>query len=236
MVGKKVAIIQSNYIPWKGYFDIINSVDLFIFYDDVQYTKNDWRNRNRIKTPQGSMWLTVPVSAPNRMATKINEVKVCDQSWRKKHWRSLEQNYCKANYFMSYRDSIEDLYLNNKQDYLSELNISFILAINGIMGINTELAVSSDFILPKDSTERLVELCKATGASEYISGPSAANYINLELFKEEGIKVTWFDNADYPEYPQLYPPFEHKVSVVDLMFNMGPDSTRYMKSFSVSHL
>ena len=140
---KKIAILQSNYIPWKGYFDLINMVDEFIFYDEVQYTKNDWRNRNKIKTPQGIQWLTIPVRQEN-LEQKIKDTKISDKKWNIKHWRTISQNYSKAKYFKDYKDIFEELYLTCDEEYLSEINYKFITTINEILGIKTKLRWSRD--------------------------------------------------------------------------------------------
>ena len=230
---KKVAILQSNYIPWKGYFDLINLVDEFVIYDIVQYTKNDWRNRNQIKTPNGVKWLTIPVEASGRLTTKrlINETKIIDASWRKIHWNTILANYSKAKYFNDYKDFFEELYLNCDSEYLSEINYIFLQAINDILNIKTRISQSSEYNLSEGQTERLIEICKNLNASTYISGSAAKNYINEDLFKNEGIELVWMDYSGYPEYEQLYPPFEHAVSIIDLIFNEGPNSVKFMNSF-----
>ncbi len=228
---KKIAIIQPNYIPWKGYFDIINMVDEFILLDDVQYTKRDWRNRNKIKTPKGLMWLTIPVEVKGKYHQKIKDVKVSDKNWNKKHWLSIVHNYSRAKYFKKYREYFQELYLNCKEEYLSQINFNFIKAINEILNIKTIIRFSGEFRLLEGKNERLIEICKQCGANIYLSGPSAKNYLDEELFKKEGITVEWMDYSGYPEYNQLYPPFEHFVSIIDLIFNEGPNSTNFMKSF-----
>ena len=228
--NKKIAILQSNYIPWKGYFDLINRVDEFIFYDDVQYTKNDWRNRNQIKTSNGLIWLSIPIETKGHISEnkKINEVKVINNSWRKKHWKSIQNSYSKSPYFKDYKEIFEQLYLSSNETYLSKINYKFILAINNILMINTKISYSSDYILEGDKNERIINLCKQANASKYISGPAAKDYINIELFKQENINLEWMDYSNYREYPQLYPPFVHNVSILDLIFNCGKDSLNYI--------
>ncbi|OFX88778.1 MAG: hypothetical protein A2W99_04735 [Bacteroidetes bacterium GWF2_33_16] len=227
--GKKIAILQSNYIPWKGYFDIINSVDEFIIYDDVQFTKNDWRNRNKIKTNQGIKWITIPVY--NSINKKIRETKITNKKWNINHWNNLETNYSKAKHFVEFKDIIKELYLNCNSEYLSEINFYFIQNINDILGIKTKLSWSWDYNLVNGKTERLVDLCKQSNATFYLSGPSAKNYINDSLFKNENIKLLWMDYSGYPEYNQLFPPFEHGVSILDLIFNEGKNANTFLKSF-----
>lgn len=230
MSKKKVAIVQSNYIPWKGYFDLINLVDEFILLDDVQYTKNDWRNRNLIKTPNGTAWLTIPVHQES-LSQKINETVVANEIWRKKHIKSITQNYSKGKYFKDYKDLFQELYLQSNEKFLSRINHRFITAISNVLGINTKISWSMDYKLVEGKTERLVDLCKHTGATEYISGPAAKGYIDEEMFENEGILLKYIDYSGYPEYTQLFPPFEHRVSIIDLILNEGPNAPKYMKSF-----
>jgi len=230
-MGKTVAIVQSSYIPWKGYFDLINLVDEFILYDDVQYTKRDWRNRNKIKTPSGLMWLTIPVEVKGKFFQKINETVISDPHWYKKHWKSIAYNYSNARYFSEYREIFEDLYLSCNEKYLSRVNYRFLSAICRLLGIDTKLCWSTDYDLSGGKTERLVSLCKQAEATEYLSGPAAKDYIDEELFRNEGMVIRYMDYSGYPEYNQLFPPFEHHVSIIDLIFNEGPDAAKYMKSF-----
>ena len=228
-MNKKIAIVQSNYIPWKGYFDLINLVDEFILYDDVQYTKNDWRNRNRIKTQNGLVWLTIAVKY--KYPQNIKDTVISYPEWNINHWKSIVQNYSKAKYFCYYKDLFEDLYLGCHERFLSQIAYRFLTAICEILGIGTRISWSMDYRLVEGKTERLVDLCKQVGAIEYISGPAAKGYIDEELFSKEGIVLHYMDYSGYPEYNQLFPPFEHTVSIVDLIFNEGPDATKYMESF-----
>jgi WbqC-like protein family len=226
---KKVAILQSNYIPWKGYFDMIAAVDEFILYDDVQFTKNDWRNRNKIKTPQGVQWLTVPVG--NDIKRRIRDVTI-DAKWQVKHWKSLESNYGRAPHFDEIAAWVEPLYAVQSFGYLSQLNRHFIEAICNYLGIKTTITNSWDYSLRDGKTERVADLCAKAGGTEYISGPSAMDYIEESVFIEMGIKLTWFDYAGYPKYPQLWGEFTHGVTVLDLLFNCGKDAPRYMRNVS----
>ena len=228
--NKKIAILQSNYIPWKGYFDLINRVDEFVFYDDVQYTKNDWRNRNIIKTQNGLLWLSIPVETKGHITEhrNINRTITVNNTWRKKHWFSIKNSYSKARFFNDYKDFFEQLYLDENERFLAKINYKFIKAINGILGINTKISYSSDYTLEGGKTERLVGICKQSGASEYLSGPAARSYIDENLFAQEKIKLSWMNYSGYPEYQQLYPPFVHNISVLDLIFNCGKDSMKYI--------
>ena len=229
-MSKKILILQSNYIPWKGYFDLINSVDEFIIYDHVQYTKNDWRNRNRIKTPNGVHWLAIPVVHSTSM--RIRDVKVLNNLWRKKHWNTLKGNYTKAKYFKEYKDIFESLYLSGSEDYLSEINYTFLKAINEILNIKTAISWSWNYTVEgANKIERLINYCKQTNATEYLSGPSGVNYMDEKAFGKNNIEVVWMDYNNYPVYQQLFPPFEHGVTVLDLIFNEGPNAHKFMKSF-----
>ena len=222
----RLVILQSSYIPWKGYFDLIHDADSFIFYDDVQFTKNDWRNRNRIKTPQGSQWLSVPVGS--KIDRMIYEVEIASISWQSKHLSSLKSNYCKSPFFGQYSSLLDTIYLQNQWKSLSELNQCATRAIADALGIKTELIDSRVFEPSGAKLDRLFSLIKQTGADTYISGPSAKAYIDEERFKQEGIKLIWKDYSGYPEYPQRFPPFEHAVTVLDLLFNVGPEAPHYI--------
>lgn len=229
---KKIAITQSNYIPWKGYFDSINMVDEFIIYDDMQYTRRDWRNRNKIKTKDGAQWLTIPVEVKGKYFQKINETKISDPKWGHTHWNTILHNYKKAPYFNEYKDVFEEIYLTTKEEYLSRINFTFIRVICDILSINTKFTWSSEFDLLDDRNERLVDLCKKTGASDYYSGPAARAYMDESLFQKENIKVHYFDYSGYPEYHQLHGEFDHAVSILDLIFNEGHNAKSFMKSFN----
>jgi hypothetical protein len=168
---KTVAIIQSNYIPWKGYFDIIDSVDEFIFYDTAIYTARTWRNRNRIKTPHGLQWLVIPVHHNYQQPARICDTETVDQHWRKKHWKNIVQHYAGAAFFKDYRDALEALYLAHSEPNLSDINYRFIAAINGMLGINTKLTRLTDYDLTGDKGGDLIAICKRFGADSYLSGP-----------------------------------------------------------------
>ena len=223
---KKLAIVQSNYIPWKGYFDLIAAVDEFVLYDDAQFTKNDWRNRNKIKTPHGLEWISVPVG--QAIHRRIRDVELPERRWQEKHWKTLETNYRRAAHFADVAPLLEPLYLERDHLRLSALNRELIEAICRYLGIATTIRNSWDYELTGDRTDRLVALAVQAGASEYVSGPSAKSYIDEQAFARRGVKLSWFDYAGYPEYPQLWGTFVHEVSVLDLLFNCGKDAQRYM--------
>lgn len=225
---KRVAIVQSNYIPWKGYFDLIASVDDFILYDQVQFTKNDWRNRNKVKSSRGLEWLTIPVGQD--IKRRICEVFPVRNDWRSKHWKTLTTNYGRAPHFSEIAEILGQFYLSNDVDVsLSETNRITIQLICNYLRIQTKIKDSLDFNLPEGKVERLVDLCKQTDATTYVSGPAAKEYIDERKFNEAGISVEWFDYSGYPVYPQIWGGFEHGVSIVDLLFNCGSASRKYMK-------
>lgn len=217
----KVAVLQSNYIPWKGYFDIINDVDLFVFYDEVQYTKNDWRNRNKIYSLQGLSWITVPVTyslGQTIIDTKITK----DVDWQHQHWNKLENAYKKATYWNMYNEFFHYIYFENKWESLSILNQYIIQYIsNNFLGISTKFDDSRNYSSHGQRSEKLLSLLQSVGASTYISGPAAQSYLVVDEYKKVGIDVLWKKYSGYKEYQQIREPFEHFVSIVDVLFNTG---------------
>jgi hypothetical protein len=222
----RAAIIQSSYIPWKGYFDLIHEVDTFIFLDDVQFTTRDWRTRNRIKTANGPQWLTIPVG--NRTDQLIHEVEIKDATWQRKHWASIRHNYGKAPFFKDYEAFFAEVYLERDWTSLSALNQGLIRHIaTECLGIKTLIRDSREFPAEGKRQDRLISILQHAGASHYISGPSARNYIDPLQFEAAGITLSYHDYPSYPVYPQLYPPFEHAVSILDLLFNTGPQASYF---------
>ena len=225
---KRVAIIQSNYIPWRGYFDIMDDADLFIIHDDLQYTKQDWRNRNRIVTPQGLKWLTVPV---HYLQTKqlIQDTAV-DQStaWQDKHLNLIDESYRRAPYFSDFFSEFSQL-LRANYSSLSELNIALLIWASGKLGIQTEIVRSS--MIPSRGTKsaKLMDLLSHSNADVYISGPSGASYLDVSMFAERDISLA-YKQYDYEPYPQMASPFEGAVSILDLLFNTGPNARAHLKS------
>ena len=220
----KVAILQSNYIPWKGYFDLINDVDTFIFYDVVKYTKNDWRNRNVIYTKNGKQWITIPIEAHN-VNKNINEVIITNKEWQKNHFKSLYLGYKKAPFFNQLEELIED-YLNTKTwGKISDLNQYLITIISKKIGITTAFKRAEDFILEGDKVERLISLLRQNKATDYLSGPAAKSYIEGKdhLFSDAGINLEYKNYSGYLPYKQLINPFENAVSIVDLIANISWD-------------
>jgi hypothetical protein len=223
----RAAVLQSNYIPWKGYFDIIHDADVFVFYDDVQYTKNDWRNRNRVNSPAGAAWLTVPTGAAHDRL--ICEVGLPDRHWAQKHWKTLLQNYSRSRHFRTYAPFFEHVYLGCEWRTLSELNRYLIERIaRDFLGIGTRFEDSRRYGAEGVREDRLLDLLTKLGASSYVSGPSAKAYIDESRFAARQIRLVWKSYEGYPEYPVLHPPFRHDVSIVDVLFNAGPDAPRYI--------
>lgn len=223
----RVGVIQPNYIPWKGYFHFINSVELFIFFDDVQYTKRDWRNRNRIKVKNSeSIWLSVPVRA--KRGTLIMDVEVNNsENWARKHLSRLEQNYGKAPYFDMYFEDVREILLA-EHHLLVDLNIALCQKICTWLGIQTELKKASELKCKGVKDDKLINMMQAVKGTHYLSGPVAKNYIQPHLWKAAGINLDYMEYPNYPEYPQISTPFETGVSVLDLLFMTGPDAPRYI--------
>ena len=191
-----------------GYFDLIGLADEFVLYDDAQYTKRDWRNRNRIKTPQGLQWLTIPVEVKGKYLQEIREVQVESGRWATRHWNALVHNYSAAPHFQQYRELFEELFLDCKESALSLINRRFLEAVCSILGIRTKLTWSMDYGADGAKTERLVDLCLRAGATAYLSGPRAKEYLDEGLFEAVGITPKYMDYSGYRDYPQLHPPFE----------------------------
>jgi hypothetical protein len=227
---KRLLITQSNYIPWKGYFDAIGMADEVILYDDAKFTKRDWRNRNQIKTPHGNLWLSIPVEVKGKYSQRIRETKISEKRWNEKHWKSIYSNYARASHFKEMKDFVAHLYDHATMQYLSEINFWFLTEICRWLNIHTKFTFSDRFDLEEPNpTQRLVNICKQAGASEYLSGPAAMAYLEEDKFANANLALTYMDYSGYPEYPQLYPPFVHEVSILDLLLNTGTDSHRYMK-------
>jgi len=223
-------ILQPSYIPWRGFFHQIQKSDVFVFYDDVQFDKRGWRNRNRIKTPQGGKWLTIPVHSKGHQIehTPIHEIEICrDQDWSHQHWLTLQQQYGKAPHFGRYRELLERFY-NRRDALLADFTIDLTIQIAGELGLhNTSFIRSSTLGVTGVKTDRLLNVLAKVKATHYISGPSARDYIEADKFAAAGITLE-FMTYDYPEYPQLYPPFDPQVSILDLLFMTGPDAPRFI--------
>jgi len=222
-----VAVDQPNYIPWKGYFDLIHDVDLFIFYNDVQYTIRDWRNRNKIITPNGEKWLTIPCGRDrNRL---ICDVVMQDETWQKEHYKTIRFAYGKSPFWYLYKDFIEDVYLNHSWKYLYEIDQYMIKIISKeYLGIKTEFADSRDYPKYGKKHMKLLSLLDTIAPDVYESGPAAKGYIIPSDYAERGIEIVWKNYDGYPHYPQKSDTFNHNVSILDLLFNVGPDAPYYI--------
>jgi len=228
--GKRVAIVQSNYIPWKGYFDLIASVDEFVLLDDAQYTRRDWRNRNLIKCSSGAQWLTIPVQVKGNYSARIRDIVVSDPRWTEHHWRTLVHEYSRAAHFGDLRATVESWYAAVRaMPRLSHINAFLLRSICDLLGIGTPLRASEEFDLSGERNARLISICAQAGADVYVSGPAAQTYLDEDEFRRAGISVEWMDYSGYPEYEQLHPPFDHRVSILDLLFNTGASAPNYMK-------
>jgi len=227
----KCVILQPSYIPWRGYFHQIQKADTFIFYDDVQYETRGWRNRNRVKTPNGAKWLSIPVLNKGSMVneTPINEILIdpTQNNWQEKHWKTVRQSYQKAPFFFQYEKLLAEFYCK-KYDYLADFTIDFTIALARELGIEkTTFHRSSDFPARGRKTDRLLSLLKSVSATHYITGAAAKNYLEEEKLRAAGITLEYMI-YDYPEYEQLYPPFDAQVSVLDLLFMTGKAAPKYI--------
>lgn len=227
----RVGIIQSNYVPWKGYFDFIASVDHFVFLDDVQYTRRDWRNRNKIKTKDGLHWLTIPVDVKGKYLQTIDETEIADAAWIDEHLDSLRHAYARAPYFREEWAWIEPLYAGLRGErLLSVVNRRLVEAICTRLAIRTPLHASRDFAAPDDKNDRLIAICRALEAAEYLSGPAARGYIDEARWLERGIAVRFKSYDGYREYPQQHGPFVHGVTILDLLFNTGSSAVDFLRT------
>jgi hypothetical protein len=222
----KAAIIQSNYFPWKGYFDVIHDADIFVFLEDVQYTRRDWRNRNKVKTPGGVKWISVPILGG--INQKIHETKIdYSQNWRGKHKNTLHHSYASAPYYDSYKTEILDIF-SKKFDNLSELNIFSIKKIARILEIETKFINSKDLDCLGIKDDKLISICQIIGSDSYLSGPAAKDYIDPNKFSTAKIDLSFKDYSGYPVYPQSWGKFEPAVSIIDVIFNCGEKSPYYI--------
>lgn len=222
----KVVILQPSYIPWRGYFHQIQKADLFVFYDDVQYDRLGWRNRNRVKTANGVRWLTIPVHGKGAVIEKtpINAIEIAwETDWAKKHWATIQQSYSKAPYFRQYAPLLGDFY-TRRDALLADFTIDTTIALARELGLSqTEFMRSSSLQASGTKTEHLIDLLLAVGATHYISGPAARAYLDEAELAAAGITLEYM-TYDYPEYAQPYPPYDPQVSVIDLLMMQGPNA------------
>jgi hypothetical protein len=224
----RIAIIQSSYAPWKGFFDLIGRCDEYVIYDSVQYAKAHWHNRNRIKTANGVQWLTIPVITKGRFEQPINDVQI-EKSWADKHWRTLELSYKRTAFFDLYAPTVKNWYERaDSQARLTDVNEIFLRGISGLLGLKTRIVRDTAYPAEGAKTERLLAIARAAGADRYLSGPSAREYFDEPIFTAAGITLEWMSYQGYPQYPQLHGDFEHGVTALDLLFNTGPDAPRFL--------
>ena len=226
----KLAIIQPSYIPWRGYFHQIQMADVFMFYDDVQYDKHGWRNRNRIKTANGTIWLTIPVAARGNVVenTPINQIRCASKHWGRKHWATLRQSYSKAPQFERYAPLLEEFYAR-QEDRLAELTIDLTRRLAAELGIERTRFVRSSELggIEGSATDRLIALMRAVGADHFISGPTARDYIDEAKLAAARVTLEYM-RYEYSEYEQLHPPYDAHVSILDLLFMQGTDAGEFI--------
>ena len=234
MTDKTIVILQSNYLPWKGYFDLMAAADEFLLFDEVQFTKNDWRNRNRIVLAGKLHWLTLPVRTAGRFGAAIRDVEVADTGWAASHWQTIRQAYRGAPHFKAIGAALEQDYAATAPlTQLSRINEHLLRSIAGLLRLDT--AILHADIVPRttdDPTQRLLEICRARGATTYVSGPAARSYLELTAFRDAGIAVCFADYSGYPTYPQGCTPFEHGVSVIDPLMQCGPDARQHLRALA----
>lgn len=226
----RLVVMQPSYLPWVGYFDLFLQADLFLVYDNVQFDKNGWRNRNRIKTHQGVRWLTVPVLTSGMNKPSNREIKISNvEPWRRKHLKSISLAYQKAPYYDRIYPLVEKI-LSRSWDFLIDVNMEFIRRICEFLGIQTPIQFASELKLewPDDKNDRLIAICKYFGADEFYEAEGGRGYIESDRFEKAGIRLT-FQSFLHPVYPQLYGPFVSHLSVIDLLFNCGEGSIDFLR-------
>lgn len=224
-----VVILQPSYIPWRGYFDQIRRADLFVFYDDIQYDKHGWRNRNQIKTHQGKKWLTIPVHTKGvTSGTPIKDVRIdWSKPWAKSHLKSITISYSKAPYFKKYLPMLESIF-ERRDEFLADFTIAVSILLARELGFtSTRFMRSSEFLnLKGQKTDRVIDVLQRVGATHYICGPSASSYMKPEKFEATGIPFEYMQ-YNYPEYTQLHPPYDPYVTILDLMFMVGAQTAEF---------
>jgi len=229
---KRIAIIQSCYIPWKGFFDLIGRCDEYVVLDSVQFAKRHWHNRNVIKAANGLHWLTIPVVTKGRFTQSIDSVEVAEP-WAEHHWRTLSTAYRRAPYFDSVAPLAQRWYeAIDGEQFLSRVNLYFLKALASELGISVHISRDRDYGVHGARSELLLHLCRAAGATSYLSGPSARAYLDERIFADAGIGVEWMSYGPYEEYPQLHGLFEHAVTILDLMFHLGPQARNFIRPLS----
>jgi hypothetical protein len=226
----RVAIVQSCYLPWKGYFDLIRSSDHFILLDDVQYSRGDWRNRNRVKTAQGLKWISIPLRHRGTFPALIHDMHLTDTLWMRSHYSLIEQSYRDCAGWAELKSWLAANLLGTAEATLSEVNERLTRGLCAYLGIATPITRSEGYAVRcENPTERVVRLCQAVGATTYVSGPRAKDYMEEHRFDDAGIALEYFDYGGYPEYPQPHGPFEHHVSIVDTIACLGSRAAEALK-------
>lgn len=224
-----VVIMQPFYLFLRKHFHQIYRADIYVFYDDVQFVKHGHHNRNRIKGPNGLIWLTVPIRHTGRFGQLLKDVEIDNHSnWRHKHWESIRQCYARAPYFRQYADFFRDCY-EREWTNLCELNIYFIMHISKMLGIDhVKFVRSSELgIYHENPTQRLIDICEHLRATRYIIGTRAKDYMEEDRWKSTHVKLEWFEPS-YPPYPQQWGDFQEHCAIIDLLFNCGPESGEYI--------
>ena len=224
-----VVILQPSYIPWRGYFDQIRRADLFVFYDDIQYDKHGWRNRNQIKTQQGKQWLTIPVHTQGvTSGTLIKDIRIdWSKPWAKSHLKSLTISYSKAPHFKEYLPLLESVF-KRRDELLADFTIELSILLARELGFTSTRFVRSSELLNIEGrkTDRVISVLKQVGATHYLCGPLAKSYMEPEKFDAAGISFEYMQYT-YPEYTQLYPPYDPHVTILDLMFMVGTQAGEF---------
>ena len=226
----RIAIIQSCYIPWKGFFDLIGRCDRYVMYDSAQFVKGHWHNRNRIKTAAGAKWLTIPVKTSGQLGQPIRDVEVSEK-WADRHWSTIKQAYKQARHFADHAELVRSWYEQaDKTESLSQINAIFIAGIASLLKLTTTITTDAEYRLEGAPSEKVLAIVRAAGADRYLSGPSAKSYLDESIFAARGIAVEWMDYGPYEPYPQLHGDFVHAVSSLDMLFNTGPEAVRRFRA------
>lgn len=226
-MGLKGVITQSNYIPWRGYFHLMDSVDIFVILDEVQYTKRDWRNRNFIQSNQGLITLTIPVKTKGKYYQTIYETEIAEMHWKRKHLNAIYLNYKKAAAFEQYYSTLAQIYDACETTSLSTLNVYLLREIASLLGITTEIVLATNSNLT-DRNLRLINICDKLNITEYHTGISAMNYMDLQLFEKAGIQVVFHNYQNMIPYPQHSNKFVDKLSIIDTILHCGDDTIKYL--------
>jgi hypothetical protein len=224
----RLAIVQSCYVPWKGFFDLIGRCDVYVIYDTADFSKGHWHNRNRIKRAEGNPWLTIPVKTAHRLGQPLDEVMVAGP-WAESHWSTIERAYAGTSFFATESGAILKLFEALSTELsLTRINELFLRGLANRLGLKTRIVRDRELAFSGDRNERIVALCSAAGATTYLSGPAAKGYLDVEALCNAGVSVEWMTYGPYPEYEQPHGPFQHHVSVLDTLFCTGPEARNFI--------